>query len=265
MRTDTVTALADAEPRVYWLDTPDAAGVAAGAAGDQPAPTSPSSVAVSPGCGPRCWPRSATPAATWSCSRATGRLGRQRSQRRLLRGEPHPRRGQRPRALPARVPDPGADGPGEPRRDRGDGGPLRHRLRLPPHREPGRGDRGPPGRPGCRSSPPAAAATSWTEAAVRAEVALSDVPGGDAGTARHRPGRPRRPGVGAGRGGRGGRRAGARAHARSSRRAVRRGAGAADRERADGAAPTGWRWAPTPSRPCCGGCGCTRSRCTTTS
>ena len=118
MRTDTVTALADAAPAPYWLDNP-ARPPAAGAE-DRPAPTWPSSAAASPGCGPRCWPRSATPDATSCCSREPDRLGRQRPQRRVLRGHADPRRGQRPAsASRTRTPALRAAGPGEPRRDRG--------------------------------------------------------------------------------------------------------------------------------------------------
>ena len=131
MRTDTVTALADAEPRVFWLDTP-ARPPPRPALQARPAPTSSSSAAATPGCGPRCWPRSATPAATSSLLEGD-RIGwaAQRAQRRLLRGEPDPRRGQRPRAR-SRTSTTTLErlGRDEPRRDRGDRRALRHRLRL---------------------------------------------------------------------------------------------------------------------------------------
>ena len=58
------------------------------------------------------------------------RLGGQRPQRRLLRGQPDPRRGQRAGAVPGRVRHAAAARRGEPGRDRGRGRPVRHRLRL---------------------------------------------------------------------------------------------------------------------------------------
>ena len=61
----TTAALADAEPRSFWLDSPRRRSRARRCAATRPA-TSPSSAAASPGCGPRCSPRSATPAATSS-------------------------------------------------------------------------------------------------------------------------------------------------------------------------------------------------------
>ena len=69
----------------------------------RPPRTSRSSAPDSPGCGPRSSPRSATRTATWSCWRrvtagwaATGRNGG------FCCGQPHPRPGQRHRALPRR-------------------------------------------------------------------------------------------------------------------------------------------------------------------
>ena len=58
------------------------------------------------------------------------RRGRVGSQRRVLRGQPHPRPGQRPRAVHRRAAHPAADGPRHPGRDRGGRRPARDRLRL---------------------------------------------------------------------------------------------------------------------------------------
>ena len=45
----------------------------------RPRPTSPSSAAATPGCGPRCWPSVATRARTWCCSRRPPSGGRPRA------------------------------------------------------------------------------------------------------------------------------------------------------------------------------------------
>ena len=145
MRTDTVTALADAEPRVYWLDTPSRPP-------SRPALQAPArtDLAVVGGGYTGLW------TALLAKERDPGRdvvllegdrIGWAASGRNggfcaasLTHGEANGRG-----ALPARVPDPGADGPGEPRRHRGDGGPLRDRLRLPNAPGAGRRDRRLPG------------------------------------------------------------------------------------------------------------------------
>ena len=66
--------------------------------------------------------------------RPRGRLGGQRPQRRVHGVEPHPRRRQRPGALPRRAAAARGARPAEPQRDRGGDHALRHRLRLRAHR-----------------------------------------------------------------------------------------------------------------------------------
>ena len=84
--------------------------------------------------------------------------------------------------------------------------------------EPGRRDRGPPGRRAARARR-GRRRRFLDRDAVRAEVRSPTYSAGVWDRERHRAGRPRRTGVGPGRGGRGGRRAGARAHDRRRRRA----------------------------------------------
>ena len=57
-----IAALADAAPAVFWLDRPDRPAPRPALDGATPPPTSWWSAAATPGCGPRCSPRSATPA-----------------------------------------------------------------------------------------------------------------------------------------------------------------------------------------------------------
>ena len=60
----------------FWLDDPRAPAAAAAPLADARAPTWSWSAAATPGCGRRCWPRSATPAATSSLLEGgTVRLG----------------------------------------------------------------------------------------------------------------------------------------------------------------------------------------------
>ena len=82
------------------------------------------------------------------------RLGRLGPQRRVLRGQPHPRAGQRGGAVPRRGRHPRAAGPREPRRHRGHRGGRGHRLRLRAHRRARRGHRAPPGRLAARGRGP---------------------------------------------------------------------------------------------------------------
>ena len=94
------------------------------------------------------------------------RLGGVGSQRRLLRGLAHPRRGQRPRPLARGVRRPGAARPRQPRRLRGRRARPRPGLRVGAHRHALGGRRGAPGRRGCATSHRA----SWTPQQVRAEI-----------------------------------------------------------------------------------------------
>ena len=70
-RVPPLTALAHAEPAVFWLDDAAAPGPAAGAGRRPRRPTSSSWVAATPDCGPPCRPRRTTRRATSSCSRRT--------------------------------------------------------------------------------------------------------------------------------------------------------------------------------------------------
>ena len=78
-------------------------------------------------------------------------LSGERAQRRLLRGQPDPRRGQRTGAVPGRVRHAAAAGRGEPRRYRSRDRQVRHRLRLRAGRLDHRRHRGLPGRFAARS------------------------------------------------------------------------------------------------------------------
>ena len=91
-------------PTPYWLDDPARPDAAARRSTGRPRPTSSSSAAATSGCGPRCWPRSATPSRDVRAARGRPLRRRgERAQRRLLRGQPDPRLRQRPGALARRA------------------------------------------------------------------------------------------------------------------------------------------------------------------
>ena len=88
---------------VFWLEDAPGAGVPRADRRDA-APTWRSSAAATAGCGPRCSRSAATPARRVVLLEAQHRrVGGVRPQRRLLRGQPHPRRGERPVPLARRV------------------------------------------------------------------------------------------------------------------------------------------------------------------
>ena len=157
------------------------------------------------------------------------RRARDRAQRRLLRGEPDARRGQRPGAVARRVRRDARARDAQPRRDRADVGALRHRLRMGAGRAAHRGDARARGRgvgAGGRRLP--------RRGGRPAAGGLADVPRRPARRGRGGDGRPGPAGVGAGRRGRGAGGAHRRGHPpRVAEEGRRRGRG--DHQRRSGA------------------------------
>ena len=177
------------------------------------------------------------------------RVGGVRSQRRLLRGQPHPRRGERPEPLARRVRRARAARPREPRRPRGRRPRPRHRLPARAHRRAERRGRGAPGRVAPRRRP-----DFLDTEAVRARDRQPGVPRRRVGPRRLRAGAPRAAGPRAGPGRRRPRRGDPRAH---------RGHRPRDPADPSRSAPpaarspaTGSRSRPTSSRRCCAAPGC---------
>ena len=205
MRNDTVAALADAEPRVFWLDSPTGRRRGRRLHGVRPHR-----------------PRRRRRRLLRPVDRAAGQGARPRPRRRAARGRADRLGGHaaatagsarrasptaRPtawRAGPHEYPTLRAARPREPRRDRGDGGALRHRVRL--RRTGSLTSRPrPPGRVAAEAA--SGAASSWTRTRSARSCDSPTYLGGRVGPRRHarwwtRPGwpggwprRPRRLGV----------------------------------------------------------------------
>ncbi len=244
---DRRTSWSDAAPHPYWLDTPDRPAGAAGARRRPPHRPRRRRRRVHRALD-RPDGQGARPSARRRADR--GRPDRRRghrAQRRLLLREPHPRRGQRARAVARRVRRAAPPRHGEPRRDRRDDRALRHRLRLPAHRRARGGDATARAR-GVRLVGTRLPRRRGAAGAGR----LADVPRRHVGPRRHRDARPRAAGLGTRRGGRGGRRADRRAYAGHRAQGVRRPDRPGHRER-QRHRPGGSRSRPTRSRRCSSG------------
>ena len=196
-------AVADAAPRPFWLDQPGAPATAVPLAGPRTA-----DLAVIGGGFSGLWTallaKERDPARDVVLLEGRHhRLGRVRAQRRLLRGEPHPRPRQRAAPLPRRDRQRCERlGPGQPRRDRGERstGTASTATSSAPASSPWRP------RPWqlrelaayARRRPPRTAGRYdlLDRAAVRAEVELTDLPGRRVGPRRLRHGRPGPAGLG---------------------------------------------------------------------
>ena len=231
---------------------PPAAGPRSGPARLR-APTWSWSAAGTPGCGPPCWPRSATRRATSSLLEAgSDRLGGVRPQRRVLRGQPDPRRGQRAGPLAGGVRHAAPARPGEPRR---------HRAR-PSQRY---GIDCDFRRTGELTVATAPHQVEWLREELRRRAASSTGtrcapswtrrptwPGCSTPTRRRWSTRPAWPGAWRDAAESLGVRIAERTPGDGPRRATAPGIERRHRRRARGPGPARWPWAPTPSRRCCG-------------